>query len=37
MAPYFVVVLVLALIGSAVTYALRLLELRFSRWRSTAG
>jgi len=37
MAPYFVVVLVLALIGSAVTYALRLLELRFNRWRSTAG
>jgi NitT/TauT family transport system permease protein len=36
MAPYFVVVLVLALVGSVVTQALRLLELRASRWRTAA-
>jgi NitT/TauT family transport system permease protein len=34
MAPYFVVVLVLALIGVAVTQVHRLLELRASRWRT---
>ncbi len=37
MAPYFVVVLVLALVGGVVTQALRLLELRASRWRTTAA
>jgi NitT/TauT family transport system permease protein len=36
MAPYFVVVLVLALIGGLVTQALRYLELRSARWRTTA-
>ena len=34
MAPYFVVVLVLALVGAVVTQILRLLELRASRWRT---
>lgn len=34
MAPYFVVVLVLALIGGIVTAALRRLEMRASRWRT---
>jgi NitT/TauT family transport system permease protein len=33
MAPYFVVVLVLAFIGSVVTQLLRMLELRAQRWR----
>lgn len=33
MAPYFVVVLVLAVIGSVVTQLLRMLELRAQRWR----
>jgi ABC-type nitrate/sulfonate/bicarbonate transport system permease component len=36
MAPYFVVVLVLALVGSLVTQALRLVELRASRWRTAS-
>ena len=35
MAEYFVVVLTLALIGVAVTETLRVLELRFLRWRGT--
>jgi NitT/TauT family transport system permease protein len=34
MAPYFVVVLVLALVGAVVTQVLRHLELRASRWRT---
>jgi len=34
MAPYFVVVLVLALVGAVVTQILRHLELRASRWRT---
>lgn len=34
MAPYFVVVLVLALIGSVVTQLLRMVEARAQRWRS---
>lgn len=33
MAPYFVVVIVLALLGVAITEALRLLERRLERWR----
>ena len=33
MAPYFVVVLILAIIGVTVTQALRFLELRMDRWR----
>ena len=33
MAPYFVVVLVLAVIGTVVTQALRLIEVRTERWR----
>ena len=33
MAPYFVVVLVLAVIGSIVTQLLRMLEFRAQRWR----
>jgi NitT/TauT family transport system permease protein len=37
MAPYFVVVLVLALIGSVVTQLLRSLELRAQRWRYQPG
>jgi ABC-type nitrate/sulfonate/bicarbonate transport system permease component len=36
MAPYFVVVLILALIGGLVTQGLRYLELRLARWRTTA-
>ncbi len=36
MAEYFVVVLTLALIGVVVTESLRLLELRFLRWRGTS-
>lgn len=37
MAPYFVVVIVLALIGLIVTQFLRLLELRMERWRYDGG
>jgi NitT/TauT family transport system permease protein len=37
MAPYFVVVLVLALIGSTVTQLLRMLETRTQRWRYNPG
>ncbi len=37
MAPYFVVVLVLALIGSVVTQLLRSLEVRAQRWRYVPG
>jgi len=37
MAPYFVVVFVLALIGLGVTQALRAVEARLSRWRGEAG
>lgn len=37
MAPYFVVVLVLAVIGTLVTQGLRLLELRMDRWRYDGG
>jgi NitT/TauT family transport system permease protein len=37
MAPYFVVVLVLALIGTTVTSALRLVEVRLERWRYDGG
>jgi ABC-type nitrate/sulfonate/bicarbonate transport system permease component len=37
MAPYFVVVLVLAAIGTLVTQALRLIEVRIERWRYRAG
>lgn len=37
MAPYFVVVLVLALIGTLVTQGLRLLEARMDRWRYDGG
>jgi hypothetical protein len=33
MAPYFVVVLALALIGTVVTQLLRFIELRAQRWR----
>jgi NitT/TauT family transport system permease protein len=36
MAPYFVVVLTLALIGGAISQALRILELRMDRWRYRA-
>ena len=37
MAPYFVVVLVLATIGTLVTQALRLIEARTERWRYQGG
>ncbi len=37
MAEYFVIVLTLALVGVAVTEALRLLEARLARWRAPAG
>ncbi len=37
MAPYFVVVLVLALIGIVVTQFLRMLEFRAQRWRYGSG
>lgn len=37
MAPYFVVVIVLAAIGTLVTQGLRLVELRMDRWRYDAG
>lgn len=37
MAPYFVIVLVLAALGIAVTEALRLVERRLERWRSNEG
>ena len=37
MAPYFVVVLVLAGIGAAVAQALRIVELRLGRWRHDGG
>jgi ABC-type nitrate/sulfonate/bicarbonate transport system permease component len=33
MAPYFVVVFVLALIGTTVSQSLRLVETRIDRWR----
>ncbi|WP_414474452.1 ABC transporter permease [Microvirga sp. M2] len=37
MAPYFVVVLVLALIGGLVTYLIRVLEHRMGRWRGSVA
>jgi NitT/TauT family transport system permease protein len=37
MAPYFVVVLVLAAIGTLVTQGLRLVEARIDRWRYRGG
>ena len=37
MAPYFVVVLVLAAIGTLVTGGLRLIEVRMERWRYNGG
>ena len=37
MAPYFVVVLTLALIGGVVTQSLRLIEKRMERWRYDGG
>jgi NitT/TauT family transport system permease protein len=37
MAPYFVVVLVLAAIGTLVTQGLRLIEVRIERWRYRGG
>jgi ABC-type nitrate/sulfonate/bicarbonate transport system permease component len=36
MAPYFVVVLILAMLGIVVTEGLRLLERRLDRWRTTS-
>jgi NitT/TauT family transport system permease protein len=37
MAPYFVVVLTLGLVGVAVTQVVRILEIRLSRWRYDAA
>jgi hypothetical protein len=37
MAPYFVVVLLLALVGAVVTQLLRQIEVRAGRWRSTGS
>ena len=37
MAEYFVIVICLAIVGVIVTEALRLLEVRFARWRQRTG